>query len=179
MNRTRNAHDQVQATVAPAISTATASSVVAADGSASGRLGSGDELGSGEKLRRLSGKLRRGILWAPLFDISKWVSDYEQVKPQPSTLNPQLSTLSPQPSTLNPNPGTLDPYTHVPRPKPETRNPESGTTNPEPRAPETVPESYARWRWVRCEQVSRMAWDVQVSQGRQMHLLPVRPRPFF
>jgi hypothetical protein len=36
-------------------------------------------LDDGRKLRTLSEKLRRGILWAPLFDVAKWVSDFEQL----------------------------------------------------------------------------------------------------
>ena len=30
-------------------------------------------------LQGLSWKLRRGVLWGPLFDVAKWVSDYEQM----------------------------------------------------------------------------------------------------
>ena len=30
-------------------------------------------------LQALSWKLRRGVLWGPLFDVAKWVSDYEQM----------------------------------------------------------------------------------------------------
>ena len=36
-------------------------------------------LADGGKLKKLSDKLRRGILWAPLFDVGKWVSDFEQL----------------------------------------------------------------------------------------------------
>ena len=50
-----------------------------------GSIGGGGEtslgtgLDDGRKLRTLSEKLRRGILWAPLFDVAKWVSDFEQL----------------------------------------------------------------------------------------------------
>lgn len=51
-----------------------------AEGREAAEVGRGSAgLATGAKLKRVSEKLRRGILWAPLFDVGKWVADFEQL----------------------------------------------------------------------------------------------------